>query len=728
MSTRNHSKLLLIAIQCLVLAAGLAFTTVPAQAAALQQSDIQATFTVNSTNDVNDGTCNVTHCSLREAINAANLAAGADTILFSVTGTITLTGPLPAINDGLTITGPGAANLFVDGVNAYRPFLINNGIVTISGLTIRNGYTTGNGGGLLYQGTNLLTLTNVTLQNNAADISGGGIYLASNASLTLNTTSVTNNTAGASGGGIYVGSPTVLILNTSAVNNNSAPNGGGLYIGSSSTITFNGSSLSNNQATNGAGAYNFGGQVTAIGSIFSANVATSNGGAFYILSNNVLSPYRNATLTLNSSQVSLNQAASGGGVYNWGGGINSINSAFQSNTAANAGGGVYNVDLPGTPAYPGSVLLQGDTVQTNAAPAGGGGVYSDGRLEMISVTLENNGEGARIAGGTLNARNNIIQNNGVAGLVFTSGGTITATVSGAPAFANSFINNGAGGMLNILVTAPNTNPNINALWNNWGANPLQGVEDRITHRFDNLSIAQVDYYTLSLTASLPIQFADGVSTVNLTATLEGWLSPVAGDIINFTTDLGNLGSLSVPTNGSGQALNTLTSLMPGTATITAVAAADPLGAHTATATAQFIPRQADLSVTKTDGQTSAVPGTNVTYTILAANAGPQDANGASVTDIFPAALSGVTWTCTAAGGAVCPANSSGNINVTITTWPAGGSLTFTATGLINPAATGTLVNTASAAVPAGAVDPSAGNNSATDTDTLTPQADLVITA
>jgi CSLREA domain-containing protein len=31
-----------------------------------------AAFTVNSANDVNDGACNATHCSLREAINAAN--------------------------------------------------------------------------------------------------------------------------------------------------------------------------------------------------------------------------------------------------------------------------------------------------------------------------------------------------------------------------------------------------------------------------------------------------------------------------------------------------------------------------------------------------------------------------------------------------------------------------------------------------------------------------------
>ncbi|MBK6407396.1 MAG: hypothetical protein IPF66_21675 [Holophagales bacterium] len=42
-------------------------------------------------------------------------------------------------------------------------------------------------------------------------------------------------------------------------------------------------------------------------------------------------------------------------------------------------------------------------------------------------------------------------------------------------------------------------------------------------------------------------------------------------------------------------------------------------------------------------------------------------------------------------------------------------------------ASGTVSNTATVAAPGGVTDPSPGNNSATDTDTLTPQADLAIT-
>ena len=49
------------------------------------------------------------------------------------------------------------------------------------------------------------------------------------------------------------------------------------------------------------------------------------------------------------------------------------------------------------------------------------------------------------------------------------------------------------------------------------------------------------------------------------------------------------------------------------------------------------------------------------------------------------------------------------------------------TATIDASATGTLVNTATVAVPAGTTDPDPTDNSATDTDTLTPRADLSIT-
>ena len=54
----------------------------------------------------------------------------------------------------------------------------------------------------------------------------------------------------------------------------------------------------------------------------------------------------------------------------------------------------------------------------------------------------------------------------------------------------------------------------------------------------------------------------------------------------------------------------------------------------------------------------------------------------------------------------------------------GQSVSITLTGTIDPAATGTLTNTAHVSPPAGVTDPDPSDNNASDTDTLTPQADL----
>jgi uncharacterized repeat protein (TIGR01451 family) len=96
-----------------------------------------------------------------------------------------------------------------------------------------------------------------------------------------------------------------------------------------------------------------------------------------------------------------------------------------------------------------------------------------------------------------------------------------------------------------------------------------------------------------------------------------------------------------------------------------------------------------------------------------------------VTDAFPQTLSACAWTCTGASGGTCPASGSGNIS-SLVNLPGGSSVTFTATCSISASATSTLSNTATITAPAGVNDPNAGNNSAIDNDTLTPQADLSI--
>src|SRR4029077_11670757 len=161
-----------------------------------------------------------------------------------------------------------------------------------------------------------------------------------------------------------------------------------------------------------------------------------------------------------------------------------------------------------------------------------------------------------------------------------------------------------------------------------------------------------------------------------------------------------------------------TGTLSNTATVTL--AGDPNAANnTATDTDTLTP-QANLGVTKTDGVTTATAGGSGTYTITASHARPSNAPGSTVADTFPASLT-CTWTCVGDGGGTCTASGSGNIGDNVNL-PAGGSVTYTASCTISAAPTGTLSTTATVTAPAGVTDPTPGNNSATDSDTVTAAA------
>src|SRR5207249_3017787 len=101
--------------------------------------------------------------------------------------------------------------------------------------------------------------------------------------------------------------------------------------------------------------------------------------------------------------------------------------------------------------------------------------------------------------------------------------------------------------------------------------------------------------------------------------------------------------------------------------------------------------QSDLQITKTDGQTSAVPGTPITYTVVVTSTGPSLMAGATVTDPLPANISGATYTASQSGGATgFTISGSGNLNDTVT-MPAGSTITYTVTGTVNAGATGSLI-------------------------------------
>jgi len=129
--------------------------------------------------------------------------------------------------------------------------------------------------------------------------------------------------------------------------------------------------------------------------------------------------------------------------------------------------------------------------------------------------------------------------------------------------------------------------------------------------------------------------------------------------------------------------------------------------------------QVDLSITKDDGLTVIAPGATLTYTVVAANAGPSDALGVEIEDVLPAGITTWDWACTGATGGAdqCTgvSGSSADFSDTIDL-PAGSTLTYTVTAQVSSSASGSLTNTVIITPPTGVTDSDLTNNTASDTD------------
>jgi uncharacterized repeat protein (TIGR01451 family) len=196
---------------------------------------------------------------------------------------------------------------------------------------------------------------------------------------------------------------------------------------------------------------------------------------------------------------------------------------------------------------------------------------------------------------------------------------------------------------------------------------------------------------------------------------------------NINTSVGSFppgGSVTYTVTGTGAA----SGMFVNTATVTPPnGVTDPElsnNASSVTTGVGSVPSTADLAVIKS-GPSTVAPGGSATYVIVVTNVGPSPANGATVVDPVP--LTGVTWTCGGeTAGANCgTANGTGNINTTIAIFPAGASVTFTVNG--TAPASGSLLNTAIVAPPAGVTDPNSSNNTSSVTtavQTPTGSADI----
>ena len=209
----------------------------------------EQTYTVNRQEDGDDGSCDE-HCTLREAINAANANPGADTVVLpageyrvTISGLGASAGDLN-VEDSLTLLGEGASSTTIRAEgNDDRVLSVAAPEVRLSGVTIRGGYTVG-----------------LDLFSSGPGGLGGGVYVAEAAGLVLDGCWVTENnvtaaTAGAfGGGGIYAATGSTVLITASTVSNNLATGvspvteqkGGGLYVAAGASVDVVNSTISGN--------------------------------------------------------------------------------------------------------------------------------------------------------------------------------------------------------------------------------------------------------------------------------------------------------------------------------------------------------------------------------------------------------------------------------------------------------------------------------------------------
>lgn len=449
---------------------------------------------VTTTNDGGPG-------SLRAAIDCANSTGGANTITVPA-GTYKLTrsgadedgnntGDLDILKS-ITLKGAGAATTIIDGNALDRVFDIKSPVqpvffvapadpnlathATISGVTVRNGIVTGNGGGI--RSLAFLTLKDAVISGNTAKIEavdssdgfGGGVAMGLIGFFTQPITSLTvincqflNNTARDGGGlvGANNGDDTLSVTDSTFTGNHATSTGGGgladrgLLVMSNCTFTNNVADFDNQEDGGhdaGGGFESNGGDSTLTNCTFNGNTAgPGGGGGFHNAGGN---------LSLTNCRFLNNKCGSdsGAGFENEGGNLVMTDCVVTGNISTslvqgdNDGGGGFENEG-------GSLVMTRCTITNNSATGtgtsgeGGGGFENEGGpLTMTACIISGNttdgaGGGINNEGGEAVITNCTISGNtagGIGGGINQeSGGSLTMT--GCTISGNGSLSDGSGG-------------------------------------------------------------------------------------------------------------------------------------------------------------------------------------------------------------------------------------------------------------------------------------------
>jgi uncharacterized repeat protein (TIGR01451 family) len=229
-----------------------------------------------------------------------------------------------------------------------------------------------------------------------------------------------------------------------------------------------------------------------------------------------------------------------------------------------------------------------------------------------------------------------------------------------------------------------------------------------------------DAQNVVMTDSLPAgtTFVSAVAPTGFTCT-SGASGPVT--CTGATMGAGAIASITItvhiPSSASGTIANTAT---------VSSSTSDPNPTNNSSSITVPVNTESDVSITKS-GPSAPTAGTNVTYTIMAANGGPSDAQSVSMTDTVVAGTTFVSLTPAAGWTCTTPAvGATGTVTCTDATLAAGATAAFSLVVHLAPSAVSgsQLCDTANIATTT--LDAAPGNNSAKACGTVQTSADLAL--
>jgi uncharacterized repeat protein (TIGR01451 family) len=317
----------------------------------------------------------------------------------------------------------------------------------------------------------------------------------------------------------------------------------------------------------------------------------------------------------------------------------------------------------------------------------------------------------------------------------------------------TIVSNISGGAVGNLVTTatitnPGPTPDPNLANNSATDTDAPPSADLAITKTDGISVwipGGSTTYTVVVSNNGPLNVTGAVFNDNKPVQVTSWswtCAPDSGAVCgagsggSITTNIADTANIPSGKKVTYTIVAALTTSVPGnlvnTATITApIGTPDPILTNN-TATDTDLGPSADLAVTKTDGVSYYTIGGTLTYTIRVVNNGPQAVVGASFADPIPPQISSWSWTCVPDFSSTCTPGPTAGGNFTDTVnIPVGQGVTYTVVTAplvapVLPALPSTLVNSATATVPAAFLDLVPSNNTAIDIDAA-PTADLAVT-